>query len=136
MSKKGTYSHVNYFYDFPRLVQRLRISRRNYDFPTRSLSSFVGCWFILETFVDPVKTSHGEKVMLIISELSDPDDPESEPIGKRFKVFSSSQRINEFLRGLRVTEEELDCLPMAIRVPFFDKKGNQTKARYEFDTGL
>ena len=139
MSKKGTYSHVNYFYDFPRLVQRLRISRRNYDFPTRSLSSFVGCWFILETFVDPVKTSHGERVMLIISELSDPDDPESEPTGKRFKVFSSSQRINEFLRGLRVTEEELDCLPMAIRliaVPFFDKKGNQTKARYEFDTGL
>ena len=108
MSKKGTYSHVNYFYDFPRLVQRLRISRRNYDFPTRSLSSFVGCWFILETFVDPVKTSHGERVMLIISELSDPDDPESEPTGKRFKVFSSSQRINEFLRGLRVTEEELD----------------------------
>ena len=139
MSKKGTYSHVNYFYDFPRLVQRLRISRRNYDFPTRSLSSFVGCWFILETFVDPVKTSHGERVMLIISELSDPDDPESEPTGKRFKVFSSSQRINEFLRGLRVTEEELDCLPMAIRliaVPFFDKKGNQTKTRYEFDTGL
>ena len=139
MSKKGTYSHVNYFYDFPRLVQRLRISRRNYDFPTRSLSSFVGCWFILETFVDPVKTSHGERVMLIISELSDPDDPESEPTGKRFKVFSSSQRINEFLRGLRVTEEELDCLPMALRliaVPFFDKKGNQTKARYEFDTGL
>lgn len=139
MSKKGTYSHVNYFYDFPRLVQRLRISRRNYDFPTRSLSSFVGCWFILETFVDPVKTSHGERVMLIISELSDPDDPESEPTGKRFKVFSSSQRINEFLRGLRVTEEELDCLPMAIRliaVPFFDKKRNQTKARYEFDTGL
>lgn len=139
MSKKGTYSHVNYFYDFPRLVQRLRISRRNYDFPTRSLSSFVGCWFILETFVDPVKTNHGERVMLIISELSDPDDPESEPTGKRFKVFSSSQRINEFLRGLRVTEEELDCLPMALRliaVPFFDKKGNQTKARYEFDTGL
>lgn len=139
MSKKGTYSHVNYFYDFPRLVQRLRISRRNYDFPTRSLSSFVGCWFILETFVDPVKTSHGERVMLIISELSDPDDPESEPTGKRFKVFSSSQRINEFLRGLRVTEEELDCLPMALRliaVPFFDKKGNQTKTRYEFDTGL
>lgn len=139
MSKKGTYSHVNYFYDFPRLVQRLRISRRNYDFPTRSLSSFVGCWFILETFVDPVKTSHGERVMLIISELSDPDDPESEPTGKRFKVFSSSQRINEFLRGLRVTEEELDCLPMALRliaVPFFDKKGNQTKVRYEFDTGL
>lgn len=139
MSKKGTYSHVNYFYDFPRLVQRLRISRRNYDFPTRSLSSFVGCWFILETFVDPVKTSHGERVMLIISELSDPDDPESEPTGKRFKVFSSSQRINEFLRGLRVTEEELDCLPMVLRlivVPFFDKKGNQTKARYEFDTGL
>ena len=139
MSKKGTYRHVNYFYDFPRLVQRLRISRRNYDFPTRSLSSFVGCWFILETFVDPVKTSHGERVMLIISELSDPDDPESEPTGKRFKVFSSSQRINEFLRGLRVTEEELDCLPMALRliaVPFFDKKGNQTKARYEFDTGL
>ena len=139
MSKKGTYSHVNYFYDFPRLVQRLRISRRNYDFPTRSLSSFVGCWFILETFVDPVKTSHGERVMLIISELSDPDDPESEPTGKRFKVFSSSQRINEFLRGLRVTEEELDCLPMVLKliaVPFFDKKGNQTKARYEFDTGL
>lgn len=139
MSKKGTYSHVNYFYDFPRLVQRLRISRRNYDFPTRSLSSFVGCWFILETFVDPVKTSHGERVMLIISELSDPDDPESEPTGKRFKVFSSSQRINEFLRGLRVTEEELDCLPMALRliaVPFFDKKGNQTKVRYEFDTDL
>ena len=139
MSKKGTYSHVNYFYDFPRLVQRLRISRRNYDFPTRSLSSFVGCWFILETFVDPVKTSHGERVMLIISELSDPDDPESEPTGKRFKVFSSSQRINEFLRGLRITEEELDCLPMALKliaVPFFDKKGNQTKARYEFDTGL
>ena len=139
MSKKGTYSHVNYFYDFPRLVQRLRISRRNYDFPTRSLSSFVGCWFILETFVDPVKTSHGERVMLIISELSDPDDPESEPTGKRFKVFSSFQRINEFLRGLRVTEEELDCLPMALRliaVPFFDKKGNQTKTRYEFDTGL
>lgn len=139
MSKKGTYSHVNYFYDFPRLVQRLRISRRNYDFPTRSLSSFVGCWFILETFVDPVKTSHGERVMLIISELSDPDDPESEPTGKRFKVFSSSQRINEFLRGLRVTKEELDCLPMALRliaVPFFDKKGNQTKVRYEFDTGL
>lgn len=139
MSKKGTYSHVNYFYDFPRLVQRLRISRRNYDFPIRSLSSLVGCWFILETFVDPVKTSHGERVMLIISELSDPDNPESEPTGKRFKVFSSSQRINEFLRGLRVTEEELDCLPMAIRliaVPFFDKKGNQTKARYEFDTGL
>lgn len=139
MSKKGTYSHVNYFYDFPRLVQRLRISRRNYDFPTRSLSSFVGCWFILETFVDPVKTSHGERVMLIISELSDPDDPESEPTGKRFKVFSSSQRINEFLRGLRVTEEELDCLPMALRliaVPFFDKKGNQTKVMYEFDTGL
>ena len=139
MSKKGTYSHVNYFYDFPRLVQRLRISRRNYDFPTRSLSSFVGCWFILETFVDPVKTSHGERVMLIISELSDPDDPESEPTGKRFKAFSSSQRINEFLRGLRVTEEELDCLPMALRliaVPFFDKKGNQTKVRYEFDTGL
>ena len=109
MSKKGTYSHVNYFYDFP----------------TRSLSSFVGCWFILETFVDPVKTSHGERVMLIISELSDPDDPESEPTGKRFKVFSSSQRINEFLRDLRVTEEELDCLPMALRliaVPFFDKK--------------
>ena len=139
MSKKGTYSHVNYFYDFPRLVQRLRISRRNYDFPTKSLSSFVGCWFILETFVDPVKTSHGERVMLIISELSDPDDPESEPTGKRFKVFSSSQRINEFLRDLRVTEEELDCLPMALRliaVPFFDKKGNQTKTRYEFDTGL
>ena len=139
MSKKGTYSHVNYFYDFPRLVQRLRISRRNYDFPTRSLSSFVGCWFILETFVDPVKTSHGERVMLIISELSDPDDPESEPTRKRFKVFSSSQRINEFLRDLRVTEEELDCLPMALRliaVPFFDKKGNQTKVRYEFDTGL
>ena len=139
MSKKGTYCHVNYFYDFARLVQRLRISRRNYDFPTRSLSSFVGCWFILETFVDPVKTSHGERVMLIISELSDPDDPESEPTRKRFKVFSSSQRINEFLRGLRVTEEELDCLPMALRliaVPFFDKKGNQTKVRYEFDTGL
>lgn len=139
MSKKGTYSVVHHFFDFPDLVQRFRQSRTNYDFPIRSLTSLIGCWFILETFVDPVKTSHGERVMLIISELSDPDDPESESTRKRFKVFSSSQRINEFLRGLRVTEEELDCLPMALRliaVPFFDKKGNQTKVRYEFDTGL
>ena len=131
MSKKGTYRVVNHFFDRPELVQRFRQTRTNYDYPSRNLSSLVGCWFILETFVDPVKTSHGERVMLIISEFSDPDDPDSEPTGKRFKVFSSSQRINEFLRGLRVTEEELDCLPMALRliaVPFFDKKGNQTKS--------
>ena len=139
MSKKGTYSHVNYSYDFPRLVQRLRISRRNYDFPTRSLSSFVGCWFILETFVESVKTKNGERLIMIISELSDPNDPESLPTGLRFKVFSSSERINNFLRGLRASEDELGALPMTVKViavPFKDKKTGQIKTRFEFDCGL
>ena len=139
MSKTGTYSHVNYFYDFPRLVQRLRISRRNYDFPIRSLTSLIGCWFILETFVESVKTKNGERLMMIISELSDPNDPESLPTGLRFKVFSSSERINNFLRGLRASEDELRALPMTVKViavPFKDKKTGQIKTRFEFDCGL
>ena len=132
MSKKGTYSVVHHFFDFPDLVQRFRQSRTNYDFPIRSLTSLIGCWFILETFVESVKTKNGERLIMIISELSDPNDTESLPTGLRFKVFSSSERINNFLRGLR-------ALPMTVKViavPFFDKKGNQTKVRYEFDTGL
>lgn len=139
MSKKGTYSVVHHFFDFPDLVQRFRQSRTNYDFPIRSLTSLIGCWFILETFVESVKTKNGERLIMIISELSDPNDPESLPTGLRFKVFSSSERINNFLRGLRASEDKLRALPMTVKViavPFFDKKGNQTKVRYEFDTGL
>lgn len=140
MSKKGTYRVVNHFYDFPELVQRLRQGRRNYDFPTRSLTSLVGCWFILETFVDPVHTANGERLMMIISELSDPNDPESAPTGMKFKVFSSSEHINMFLRGLRASEDELKALPMTVKVisvPFKDKNsGGKMKARYEFDCGL
>ena len=87
MSKKGTYSVVHHFFDFPDLVQRFRQSRTNYDFPIRSLTSLIGCWFILETFVESVKTKNGERLIMIISELSDPNDPESLPTGLRFKVF-------------------------------------------------
>lgn len=139
MSKKGTYQVVNHFFDRPELVQRFRQTRTNYDYPSRNLSSLVGCWFILETFVDPVKTAHGERLLLIISELSDPNDPESEPTGMKYKVFSGSERINDFLRGLRASEDELTALPMTfkiIAVPIYDKKGNKTKYRYEFYTGL
>lgn len=139
MSKKGTYRVVNHFFDRLELVQRFRQTRTNYDYPSRNLSSLVGCWFILETFVDPVKTAHGERLLLIISELSDPNDPESEPTGMKYKVFSGSERINDFLRGLRASEDELTALPMTfkiIAVPIYDKKGNKTKYRYEFYTGL
>ena len=77
--------------------------------------------------------------MMIISELSDPNDPESLPTGLRFKVFSSSGRINNFLRGLRASEDELRALPMTVKViavPFKDKKTGQIKTRFEFDCGL
>lgn len=57
----------------------------------------------------------------------------------KYKVFSGSERINDFLRGLRASEDELTALPMTfkiIAVPIYDKKGNKTKYRYEFYTGL
>lgn len=139
MSRKGTYSVVNHFFDFPDLVQRFRQSRTNYDFPVRSLSSLVGCWFILETFVESVKTKNGDRLLMIVSELSDPGDPESPPTGLRFKVFSSSERINNFLRGLRASEDELRTLPMTVKVIailFKDRKTGQMKTRFEFDCGL
>lgn len=77
--------------------------------------------------------------MMIISELSDPNDTESLPTGLRFKVFSSSERINNFLRGLRASENELRALPMTVKViavPLKDKKTGQIKTRFEFDCGL
>lgn len=138
MSKKGTYSIVNHFYDFPELVQRLRQLRTNYDYPIRALNTFVGCWVILETFIESVHTTHGDRMMLIISELSDPNDPESTPTGKRYKVFSSSKRINTFLSGLRASEDELRTLPMTVKiiaVPFKSKTG-EIKTRFEIDCGL
>ena len=139
MSKKGTYSHVNHFFDRPDLVQRFRQSRTNYDFPKLQMSALVDHWFILESFVDSVKTSHGDRMLLIVSELSDPTNPESAPTGMRYKVFSSSRLINEFLEGLRTSDEEIRALPMTfkiIAIKFHDKKSNKDKVRYEFYSGF
>lgn len=130
---------VNHFFDFPDLVQKFRQSRTNYDYQTRSLTSLVDSWFILETFVYPVKTKNGDRLMMIISELSDPGNPNSLPTGIKYKVFSSSRCINDFLIGLRETKDELRALPMIIKVisiPYTDRKSGKIKTRFEFDCGL
>lgn len=74
--------------------------------------------------------------MMIISELSDPGDPDSLP---KYRVFSSSRCINDFLIGLRETKDELRALPMIIEVipvSYIDRRSGKTKTKFEFDCGL
>lgn len=137
MSKK--YEKVNNFFDFPELVQKFRGIRSNYDYPCKSWSVLLDQWFILETFVENVKTKNGIRTLVIISELSDPEDPYSKPTGMHYRVFSSSKRINEVLSNLRITGDELRMLPMTFRVisvTFESKKSGKKMTRYEFDLGL
>ena len=137
MSKKGTYSHVNHFFDHPELVQKFRQQRKNYDFPVISMKDILNKWFILDTYVPNVKTKKGyERVLLVIRELSDTSDPESTPTGKRFKIFSSSSQINTFLRGLRDSGDDVKYLPMTFKIvpEFFKDKNGKDAYRYTLFT--
>ena len=143
MSTKATYNKRKFIFDDQELVQKLRQSRTNYDYPVAKISDFLGDWIVLETFVPDVITKHTRKdrpaFLLIISTLKDPKDPESDRTWSKYKVFCGSGRINSFLMGLRESDLELSCLPLVLRfisVPFLDKKTGLMKNRYEIDCGL
>ena len=92
---------INYFFDYPELIQRARRSRTNYDYEFKPLKDFVGQYVILENYVTNVKTKYhknGDNIMMIFRMLSDPNNPQSEPTYVRYKVLSSSKGINFFLK--------------------------------------
>lgn len=143
MSEKGSYKTKTLLFDKPELVQRLRQSRTNYDYPVAKLSEFLGDWVVLETFVTDIKTKYSKKnrplFILIISTLQDPRNPESDRGWQKYRVFCGSSRINNFLMGLRESDLELTCLPLVLRfvkVPFTDWRTGAEKTRYEIDCGL
>lgn len=143
MSTKATYNKRNVIFEEPELIQKLRQSRTNYDYPVAKLSDFLGDWVVLETFVTDIKTKNSRKdrpvFLLIISTLEDPKDPDSPRGWSKFKVFCGSKRIVDFLMGLRESDLELTSLPLVLRfiaVPFTDRKTGIMKTRYEIDCGL
>lgn len=132
---------VNHFrsikkiYEDSELLQELKRLRTNYDYPFLNLNDLVDHWFVLETFKDNIKTKYGtNKKMMIISELSDPRNPESELTGKKFRVIVGSKMINKVLDYLRESGKELTVLPMIMKV--IKTKIHNSKFRYEFWTDL
>lgn len=140
MKKKENFNERKFIFDDPILIQKLRSSRTNYDYPMAKVSDFLGNWVILETFVPDVTSKRGKQAyLLIISTLEDPNDPESPRTWEKFKVFCWSPRINDFLLSLRESDLESSCLPLVLRfigVPYKDKKTKETKYSYEIDCGL
>ena len=137
---KRVYNKKNLLFDNPELIQKLRQSRTNYDYPVAKLSDFLGDWVVLETFVSGFDIKKGwSYLLLILTTLEDPDNPESDRSWKKYRVFCWSKGINNFLLGLRESGEEVTCLPLVLRfigVPYTDKKTGALKTRYEIDCGL
>ena len=143
MSERRRYTKKTNLFDHPELVQRLRQSRTNYDYPVAKISDFLGDWVVLETFVTNVNTKYGKKsrpaTILILSTLQDPSNPDSDRTWERYRAFCWSERINKFLLGLRESDLELIYLPLVLRfieVPFIDYRTGAEKSRYEIDCGL
>ena len=132
---------INYFYDFPEIVQRARRSRTNYDYEIKPIKDFLGKYVILENYVTGVKTKFhkdGDIILLIFRELSDPNNPQSEPTYIRYRVYSSSKGINSFLEDLRETGEDIRLLPLIIKIKAEEIKSGKGrgKFRYVLDTDM
>lgn len=124
---------INYFYDYPELIQRARRSRTNYDYELKPLKDFVGQYVILENYVTKVKTKYhknGDNIMMILRMLSDPYNPQSEPTYVRYKVLSSSKGINYFLEDLRKLDLDLKTLPLIIKIKAEKVKSGKGKGSF------